>query len=85
VDRKWPELWPNDWILHHKNAPTQKMLSVKQYLVQKSFTEMEHPPLPPDLVPNDFWLFLKLKSALKGRRFQDTEDTQRKENVTTTL
>jgi hypothetical protein len=29
VCRKWPELWPNDWILHHDNAPANKALSVK--------------------------------------------------------
>jgi hypothetical protein len=37
---------------------------------------MEHPLHSPDLAPNDFWLFPKMKSALKGRRFQDTEDIQ---------
>jgi hypothetical protein len=30
---------------------------------------MEHPPHSPDLVPNDFWLFPKIKSALKGRKW----------------
>jgi hypothetical protein len=30
------------------------------------------------LALNDFWLFPKIKSALKGQRFQDTEDTQKK-------
>jgi len=34
------------------------------------------------MVPNDFWLFPKIKSALNGRRFQDIEDIQKK-NVTT--
>jgi hypothetical protein len=37
---------------------------------------MEHPPCFSDLAPNDFWLFPKIKSALKGR-FQDTEDIQK--------
>jgi hypothetical protein len=55
-------------------ASTHKALSVKQFLAQKSITEMEHPSYSPDLVPNDFWLFPKIKSALKGRRFQDIED-----------
>jgi hypothetical protein len=27
VRRKKPELWPNDWILHHQNASTHKVLS----------------------------------------------------------
>jgi histone-lysine N-methyltransferase SETMAR len=81
VSRKRPELWPNDWILDHDNHPTYKALSVKQFLAQTSITEMEHPPHSPDLAQNDFCLFLKIKSAIKGRRFQDTEDIQ--ENVTT--
>jgi transposase len=81
--RRRPELWPNDCILHHDNAPAHKALSVKQFLAQKSITEMEHPPCSPDLAPNDFWLFPEIKSALKGRRFQVTERVE--ENVTTAL
>jgi hypothetical protein len=34
-------------------------------------------PLPPDLAPNDYGLFPKMKSALKRRRFQDIEDIHR--------
>jgi len=71
---KRPELWPSDWILHHDSAPAHRVFPVKQFLVQKSITEMEHPPSSPDLAPNDFWLFPKIKSALKGRRFQDIEN-----------
>jgi hypothetical protein len=44
VCRKRPELWPNDWILHHDSAPAHKVPSVKQFLTQQSITEMEHPP-----------------------------------------
>jgi transposase len=77
VRRKRPELWSNDWILHHDNAPAHKAFSVKQFLAQKSITRMEHSPCSPDLAPNGFWLFPKIKSALKGRRFQDTEDIQK--------
>jgi hypothetical protein len=74
VHRKRPELWPTDWIPHRDNAPAHKALFVKQFLPQKSITEMEHPPCSPDLAPNDFWQFPKLKSALKGRRFQIVEN-----------
>jgi hypothetical protein len=35
---------------------------------------MEHPPYSPDLAPHDFWLYPKIKSLLKGQRFQDIED-----------
>jgi hypothetical protein len=51
---------------------------VKQFLTQKSISEIEYPYCSPDLALNDFWLFPKIKSALKGQIFQDTEDTQKK-------
>jgi len=35
---------------------------------------MDHPPYSPDLAPCDFWLFPKLKNALKGQRFADLSD-----------
>jgi transposase len=83
VRRKRPELWPNDWIFHHDNAPAYRELSVKQFLAQKPITETEHPSCSPDVALNDFWLFPKIKSALKGRIFQDIEDARKK--VTTAL
>jgi hypothetical protein len=48
-----------------------------QLLAQKLMTEMEHTPCFPDLAPNDFWLFPKIKFVLMGQRFQDIEDIQR--------
>jgi hypothetical protein len=42
---------------------------------------MEHPPRSSDLAPNGFWLFQKIKSALKGQRFQDTEDVEKCDDV----
>jgi histone-lysine N-methyltransferase SETMAR len=83
VHRKRHGLWPNDLILHHDNAPAHKALSAKQFLIEKSITEMEHPPCSPDLAPKDFWLFPKMKSALTGRRYQDTENILK--NVMTAL
>jgi hypothetical protein len=37
----------------------------------------------PDLAPNDLCLFPKIKSALKERRFQDTEDSNKKSDDST--
>jgi hypothetical protein len=78
VHRKRPELWPSVWIIHYDNAPAHKAFSVKQFVTQKSINEVEHLPSSPDLAPYDFWLLRKISSALKGRRFQDIEDTQKK-------
>jgi hypothetical protein len=44
---------------------------------------MDHPHYSPDLGPWDFWLFPKLKNALKRQRFADLFDIQR--NVKTLL
>jgi hypothetical protein len=59
------------------------VLSIKQFLTQKSINEMDYPPFFPDLALNDFWLFPKIKFALKGQRFLDIEDIQK--NVTMIL
>ena len=34
---------------------------------------LDHPPYSPDLAPCDFFLFSKLKEAIKGVRFPDME------------
>jgi hypothetical protein len=44
---KGPELRRSHWILHHNNDTAHKALSVKQFLAQKSTTEMEPPPPTP--------------------------------------
>jgi hypothetical protein len=39
-------------------------------------TGMKYPPFPPHLALNDFGVFLKIKSTLKGLRFQGIEHIQ---------
>jgi hypothetical protein len=39
---------------------------------------VEQPPYSPDLAVNDFWLFPRIKPALKEQRFQDIEDIKKK-------
>ena len=39
---------------------------------------LEHPPYSPDLAPCDFFLFPKVKSALKGTRFTTVESVKTK-------
>jgi hypothetical protein len=68
VRGKRPELWPSDWIFHHDNAPDHKAISAKQFLAETSITELEHTPFYPDLAPNDFWPFPKIKSSFKGTK-----------------
>jgi len=35
---------------------------------------LEHPAYSPDLAPNDFFLFPKIKEILKARHFDDIDD-----------
>jgi hypothetical protein len=66
--------------LHHDDAPVHASLLVRSYLVKHQTSVMPHPPYYTDLAPADFYLFPKLKTILKGRRFQSTYKLH--ENVT---
>jgi hypothetical protein len=66
---KRPELWPNDWIPHHDNAQTHKVLSVKQFLTQESITEIEHPLFPSWYGSELLLAVSRNKICLKGRNF----------------
>ena len=80
VHRKRPELWENQtWILHRDNAPAHASLLIHRYLAKHQISVVPLPPYSPDLAPADFFLFPKLKTTLKGRRFQTIEEIQ--ENV----
>jgi hypothetical protein len=69
--------------LHHDNAPAHDALNARDFLAKKSILKLDHPPYSPDLAPWDFWLFPKLKTALKGHRSSDIADIQ--EHATTIL
>jgi transposase len=79
VRRRRPDMWKNaSWVLHHDNAPAHNALSVKRYLAKNNIPVMEHPPYSPDLAPCDFFLFPKIKSALKGTRFESVDAVKAK-------
>ena len=72
-------MWKNtSWILHHDNAPAHNALSVKRFLAKNNIPVMEYPPYSPDLAPCDFFLFPKIKSALKGTRFESVDAVKAK-------
>ena len=49
---------------------------MQSFLVKHKITQVTQPPYSPDLVLCDFWLFPKLKSPLKGKRFQTHDEIQ---------
>jgi len=77
VHRKRTELWENQtWMLHHDSAPSQALLLIRSYLAKHQTSVVPHPPCSPDLAPAEFFLFPKLKTTLKGCRFQTIEEIQ---------
>ena len=49
---------------------------MQSFLVKHQITQVTQTHYSPDLVPYDFWLFLKLKSPLKGKKFQTIDEIQ---------
>ena len=62
--------------MHLDNAPAHTALSLREFLATKQITVLEHPSYSPDLAPNDFLLFPKIKEILKGRYFDDIDDVR---------
>jgi hypothetical protein len=51
-------------------------LSVREFLAKHSILVVPHPPYSPHFAPCDFFLFPRLKSTLKGKRFQNVAEIQ---------
>jgi len=51
-------------------------LLIRSYLAKHQTSFVPHPTYSPNLASADFFLFPKLKTILKGRRFQTIEDIQ---------
>jgi transposase len=64
-------------VLHHDNAPAHSSLLVRNFLAKNEMTVVPQPPYSPDLAPADFFLFPKLKSTVKRRRFDTIDEIQK--------
>ncbi|UYV69114.1 hypothetical protein LAZ67_6002483 [Cordylochernes scorpioides] len=83
VRLKRPERWQNnDWILHVDNARPHTAHVVLQFLAKHSTIQIPHPPYSPDLAPNDFFLYPKLKMKLKGSKFDNVDMIQAESKAT---
>jgi transposase len=52
-------------------------LFIHEFLTNHETTVVPQLPYSPDLAPADFYVFLKLKPSLKGRRFQTIEEIEK--------
>ncbi|UYV62047.1 hypothetical protein LAZ67_1007617 [Cordylochernes scorpioides] len=75
IRKKRPEKWTNGgWILHHDNARPHTAHLMTSFLAKNGTQILLQPPYFPDIAPNDFFLFPKLKAVLKGRHFDTRDD-----------
>lgn len=63
-------------FLLHDNAPPHKTLKVREFLNKKQICLIAHPPYSPDLSPCDYFLFPKLKTAMKGHFYDNVPAIQ---------
>ena len=70
----------NWWLAASSQHICWCIMSMQSFLAKHQITQVTQAPLFPDLVPCDFCLFPKLKSSLKGKRFQTINENQ--ENMT---
>jgi len=61
------------WALHNDNAPAHTAHSIQVFLTGHYIPVIQQPSCSPDMAPRDFWLFPQLKTALKGKRFEDID------------
>jgi [histone H3]-lysine36 N-dimethyltransferase SETMAR len=61
-------------ILHHDNASSHTARRTIEFLAENKIDLMDHPPYSPDLSPNDYFTFPRIKEKLRGQRFQSPEE-----------
>ena len=52
------------------------IMSCAEFFAKHQITQVTRPPYSPDLATYNAWLFPKLKSPLKGKRFQTLDEIQ---------
>ena len=78
VRRKRTDLWKaKNWQLHHDNAPAHSSHLIQYFLAKHGIPVVHQPPYSPVMAPCDFWLFPKLKTTLKGSRFESRDNAER--------
>ncbi|GFS92751.1 mariner Mos1 transposase [Trichonephila clavipes] len=75
--RVWPHYTHQGLgFLVHDNAFPHTANIFEQFLTKRGGVQIEHPPYSTDLNPPDFFLFLGVKLAEKGKIFDDIPDIQ---------
>ncbi|PNF28929.1 hypothetical protein B7P43_G18064 [Cryptotermes secundus] len=54
----------------------EQQLRLEGFLAKHGIPQVRQAPYSPDMAPCDFWLFPRLKTPLKGSRFDNRKDIQ---------
>lgn len=77
IRQKRPHLWRGfQFKVHHDNASPHTSFETMGKINKWGLEILPHPPNLPDMAPCDFGFFPKLKSQLRGRRFQTIKELQ---------
>ena len=73
--QKWPTLFKSGLChFHQDNAPVHNSILVTDYLTKMGIKTVPQRPYSPDLAPNDFCSFPKLKEKLRGCCYETIEE-----------
>ena len=61
-------------LLHHDNASSHTARATTAAVQRLQFDICPHPPYSPDLAPCDFYLFSKLKDAIRGKHYESSDE-----------
>ena len=64
------------FVPHEINAPSHKTKKVNDFSMKKQICFIDHPPYSPDLSPCDYFMFPKLKTAMKAAFYDDVPTIQ---------
>ena len=67
------QVWQNrhSWALLHDGTLAHRSRPANAVLLRHGIQTLPHPGYSPDLSPADYWFFSRVKSVIKGTRFQD--------------
>ncbi len=73
-----PEMFEeDDWVLHQDNAPSHNCTLVNEWLAINRTIVMRHCAWSPNLAPNDFWAFSRVKKDMKDKHWGMVEEIER--------
>lgn len=64
-------------LLHHNNASAHTLSHDREFLAKSNTVTMRKPPYSPDMAPCYFFLFPKIKRALKSCCFRYIDDIKK--------